>query len=102
MSPEKPDTSIVYEVQYQDADSKPNDWFVMDGSDHDQNYCHQDEGNLSSETSSLDEAVDTAEALATGRAYPKDPESRYYRRVLRSRLIVRVYTGHVAAVYEAR
>lgn len=100
-SPETPDTSIAYAVQYQDLDSKPDDWFDMTGRDHNKPYNNPSDGGSCYETTSLDEAVDTAEALASRRAYPKDPQSRYYRRVARTRIVVRVYTGHVAAVYEA-
>lgn len=100
-TPEKPDTTILYEVQYRTDASKPGEWFVMDGRDHNEKY-RKPGGSLGSETTSMDEAVDTAEALATRRAYPHDPTTRFYRRVTASRVIVRVYTGHVAAVYEAR
>lgn len=101
-SPEKPDTSIVYEVQYRTAESKPGEWFVMDGQDHNEKYLNPGDGSLTSETTSMDEAVYTAQALANRGAYPQDPTSRHYRRVTASRVVIRMYTGHVAAVYEAR
>lgn len=100
-NPTTPDTSIVYAVQYQTVESKDDDWYEMSGRDHNQPYEHPPIGGSSYETSDMDEAVDTAVALSTRRAHPKDPRGPYYRRVTRSRVVVRVYTGHVAAVYEA-
>jgi hypothetical protein len=101
-SPGIPDTSIVYAVQYQDATSKAEDWFEMTGRDHNERYRNPSDNGSSHETTSMAEAVDTAEALATRRAYPQDPSKYYYTPVTRARIVVRVHTGHVAAVYEAR
>lgn len=96
---DKPDTTFAYAVQYQTDKSKPGDWFEMTGRDHGQPYQHVADNGLTSETASMEEALDTAGALYTRRAYPCDPEAYYYRPVLASRVVTRVYTGHVTAVF---
>lgn len=99
--PAPADAAIVYAVQYQDATSKTeNDWYVMSGRDHNEKFRNPGDGY--DETTSMDEAVEIAEALVNRRSFPKDPKSRYYRRVTRSRVITRVTVGQVSATYEAR
>jgi hypothetical protein len=93
----EPTTTIAYEVHYQEAD-RP-DWFIMTGRDHNEHYRHPSDSPSAHETTSLDEATDTAEALVAHRAFPHDPKSPYYRRVVAARVITRVYTGAVSAVY---
>lgn len=101
-SPEKPDTSISYGVQYRTVDAPDGDWREMSGRNWNEPFQHPAAAGSTYETTSLDEAVEIAEALVSRISHPQDPKSRHYRRVTGSRVIVRVYTGHVAAVYTAR
>lgn len=98
---DKPDTTFAYAVQYQTEESKPGEWFEMTGRDHTQPYQHVADSGPAYETTSMEEALDTAEALYTRRAYPCDRMAYYYRPVIASRVITRVCTGHVSAVFGA-
>lgn len=95
----EPNAVLAYEVQYQTTASRPGEWFVMSGRDHNQPYRHPGYSALSSETSDMLEADDTANALVERRAFPHDPKSRYYVRVVAAQVVTRMYFGQVTAVY---
>jgi hypothetical protein len=95
-----PETSITYGVQYQTVESGSADWFEMTGRNWDERrFRHDADSGSTSETTSMDEAVEIAEALVTGRSYPSNPRARHHRTVVASRVVIRIHTGQIAAVY---
>lgn len=95
-------THLVYEVQYQDTDSGPDGWYVMPGRNYNEPYRHLPAYHNGYATSSMDEAVEIAEALVSKLSFPHDPRGRHHRRITRSRVRTLVYVSQVTAVYEPR
>jgi hypothetical protein len=90
--------TFTYAVWYQEAGSVADDWYVMTGRDWKERYRHEaEEGNW--ETADMQEADDTAQALATGRAHPHDPTGRTYKKVVAAQVITIVRASKVTAVY---
>lgn len=95
----KAEGTITYAVHYRTVDSKDDDWFVMTGRNHNERYRHAVANSSGWETSSMLEAIDTAEALFNQLAFPGDPTAYHHRRVTDSRVVTMVSVGQVTAVY---
>jgi hypothetical protein len=92
----EPSTDITYQVHYQPKGK--TDWYVMTGRDHDERYRNGVVGGVN-ETASMDEAVETAEALVRGLSHPKDPEGPYRTLVTAACVITIIRASQVSAVY---
>lgn len=89
-------TALTYQVQYQEAGN--SDWYIMTRRNHDERYRTESDKGMH-EVTSLDEALDTAQALAKGYASPAKPGSCYWRRIVAAQVVTIVRVGQVSAVY---
>lgn len=98
MNTEDHDWAIRYQVQYQEEGGKPDDWAIMTGRDHNEKFRSEAEHGMH-ELTSMDEAVEIAKALVVGISHPHKRSAYYWKEIVASRVVTRVYAGTVSATY---
>lgn len=93
------DARITYQVQYQEEGGKPDDWFIMTGRSHDERQYHSEAEEGFHELTSMDEAVEIAEALVAGRSHPHKRDAYYWRRIVAARVFTLVRLSQLSGVY---
>lgn len=87
---------VTYQVQYQRVGK--DDWFVMTCRNHDERFRSEVEHSMH-ELTDLDEAIDTAQALANGYAHPDKRDAYYWQPILAARVVTIVRMSVVSATY---
>lgn len=96
MNTPTPDTSITYQVHYQTEGR--SDFFIMTCRSHGEPYRSEVEDGWH-ELSSMDEAVEIAEALVNGHAHPHKRDAYYWKRIVASRVYTIVRLSQLSAEY---
>lgn len=94
----EPSTAITYQIQYQEEGGKPNDWFIMTGRHHDESFRSAVDDGMH-EISSMDEAVEIAEALVNGYSHPHKRSAYYWRPIVAARVCTIIRAHALSAVY---
>lgn len=87
---------ITYQVQYQEKGR--DDWFIMTRRNHDEVFRNESKYGMH-ELTSVDEAVEIAEALVNGYSHPHKRDARYWRPIVAAKVITIVRLSVTSAVY---
>lgn len=98
MTDEEHSFTITYQVHYQQEGGKPDDWYTMTCRNHGEKFRSEAEDGIH-ELTSMDEAVEIAEALVRGYSHPHKRDAYYWKKIVASRVFTIVRMSQLSAVY---